>query len=244
MARVLVAGALSGIAVETIRRLIQIEKTELILVARKSEELQTLADDLKIRGALSVEIFVGDLCDIHFQKKLIAEMNHQPLDIAYLCWGVLGDDRLAQSDPQRCAQLIHENFVSMAQLCTLLTPKFETQKKGTIAIITSVAGDRGRQSNYVYGSAKAGMSAFAQGLRNRLHHSGVRVMTIKPGPVRTPMIAHLKTGILTASPRSVGEVIARHLIAPRDILYAPWYWRWIMLIVTYIPEFVFKKLRM
>jgi decaprenylphospho-beta-D-erythro-pentofuranosid-2-ulose 2-reductase len=134
------------------------------------------------------------------------------------------------------------NCTSVISLLTILADYFEQQRRGCIAVISSVAGDRGRQSNYVYGAAKGAVTVFLQGLRNRLHKSGVAVITIKPGTVDTPMTASLKKGLLFASASSVGQGIYAAMKNRKEIVYLPWYWRPIMFIVRSIPEPIFKKL--
>jgi short-subunit dehydrogenase len=125
-----------------------------------------------------------------------------------------------------------------------LANRFEAQKHGSIAVITSVAGDRGRQSNYVYGTAKGAVTIFLQGLRNRLHKSGVQVLTIKPGFVDTPMTAGIKKGPLWASPDTIASAIVRSMETRRDVVYTPWFWLEIMAMVRMIPEKIFKSMRL
>jgi short-subunit dehydrogenase len=127
-------------------------------------------------------------------------------------------------------------------LLTISANYFEQRRRGCIAVISSVAGDRGRKSNYVYGTAKAALTTFLQGLRNRLSSSGVTVVTVKPGFVATPMTAHMKSGLLTASPQAVGQGIYEAMMKKKDVVYLPWFWQPIMFIVKSIPESVFKRL--
>ena len=134
------------------------------------------------------------------------------------------------------------NCTSVISLLTILAGYFEQQKRGCITVVSSVAGDRGRQSNYVYGAAKGALSVFLQGLRNRLSKSGVAVVTVKPGLIDTPMTASVKKGLLAASAQDVGEGIYRAMKDRKEVVYLPWFWRPIMLIVRSIPEPVFKRL--
>lgn len=139
-------------------------------------------------------------------------------------------------------EAIGVNFVSAASLLSHLANLMEKRRGGTIAVISSVAGDRGRQSNYVYGAAKAGLSAFASGLRNRLQKSGVSVVTIKPGFVDTPMTAHVKKGPLFATPEAVARGIVKAIDRRKDVVYVPGFWRPIMWLIRSIPERIFKRL--
>jgi len=127
-------------------------------------------------------------------------------------------------------------------LLTHLANYFETQKAGTLAVISSVAGERGRQSNYVYGAAKGAVSIFLQGLRQRLDKSGVHVLTIKPGFVDTPMTKELKKGLLWADPQAVAKLIHKGVAAKKSIIYTPGYWALIMAVIKAIPERLFKKI--
>jgi len=129
-------------------------------------------------------------------------------------------------------------------LLTLLANRFEAQRHGTLAVIGSVAGDRGRQSNYVYGTAKGALAIFLQGLRNRLHPAGVRVLTVKPGFVDTPMTASFKKGPLWAAPEAVAAAIVAAVERGRDVIYTPWFWWGIMTLIKLVPERVFKKLKL
>lgn len=136
---------------------------------------------------------------------------------------------------------LHTNFLSYASLLTVLANYFEELNSGTIAVIASVAADRGRKSSYVYGAAKAGVSAFTNGLRGRLASSGVHVVNIQPGMVDTPMTAHLKKGLLFASPSVVAAGIVKAVQKNRSTVYVPGYWRLVMLVIRSIPEFIFRK---
>src|SRR5262249_27758698 len=136
------------------------------------------------------------------------------------------------------------NFTTTAALLTLVGDALEGQRHGCLAVITSVAGDRGRQSNYVYGAAKGGLHILLQGIRNRLYPAGVAVVEIKPGFVDTPMTAHLRKNALFASPGRVGRAVHRAILKRRDIVYVPWFWRPVMTAVKLMPERVFKRLKL
>jgi short-subunit dehydrogenase len=155
---------------------------------------------------------------------------------------MLGDQKQSQADANIMLAELQTNAISYLSLMTWLANYFEAQKRGCLAVISSVAGDRGRGSNYVYGAAKGAVSLFAQGQRNRLSKSGVTVVTIKPGFVDTPMTAHLKKNPLFASPAVVGRRIYAAMLKGESVVYVPWFWQWIMLLIRSIPESIFKKL--
>jgi decaprenylphospho-beta-D-erythro-pentofuranosid-2-ulose 2-reductase len=243
--RVLIYGATSAMAQE-VARLYAVKGASVGLAGRDSEKLRVVAADLTARGAARVRVYSGDLTDTAFQKKSLAEADEElgTLDAVLVAQGVLGDQRTAETNLQHAAEILDVNFTSQAVLLLSVASYFETHKKGLIAVISSVAGDRGRQSNFIYGSAKAGMSAFLQGLRNRLYPSGVHVLTIKPGMVSTPMTAHLKKGLLFARPETVGKQIYQAMHGRRDVVYVPGFWCLIMTIIKMIPEKVFKRLKL
>ena len=166
------------------------------------------------------------------------------LDAVLIAHGTLGDQETVQKSVELTLQELNTNFLSIVSILTILGNYFEEQKRGSIAVISSVAGDRGRQSNYIYGTAKGGVNRFLQGLRNRLSKSGVNVLTVKPGFVDTPMTVDVKKNFLFAKPSRVGEVIYQSMKKGKDVVYVPWFWRPIMLLISNIPEFIFKKLSM
>jgi short-subunit dehydrogenase len=244
MEKTVVLGATSEIA-QAVQRVAAQNGKELLLVARSAERLQIMAADLKARGAKHVVTFAGDLADVAVQQRLVefAERNLPDFDTVLLAYGTMLDQQAAQHSAQMVRQEIESNFVSAASLLTLFAESLERRRTGCIGVITSVAGDRGRRSNYVYGSAKGALSLFVQGLRSRLHPAGVRVITIKPGPVLTPMTAHMSRSGRFARPADVARDIYRALDRRGpDVLYTPWIWRPIMAIVRMTPERIFKRL--
>ncbi len=245
MRRILIMGATSAIA-EAVAREFARRGDALVLVGRDAQRLQAIAGDLKLRGAAQVEVKVLDARDVESYPALLdgAAQSLGGLDTALIAHGTLSDQAQCQSDVGRMLDEFSINALSVMALCTHLANRFEAQGHGTIAVISSVAGDRGRQSNYVYGSAKAAVTAFTSGLRQRLHGKGVRVVTIKPGFVDTPMTAAIKKGPLWASPPAVGKSIAQAMQRGTPVLYTPWFWWGIMAIIKSIPEFVFCKLQL
>ena len=241
--KILVLGATSGIA-EATCRIWASQGASLFLVARNPEKLAAVAQDLKNRGASYVDTAVADLDDTEQHPSLLAHAINSlaGLDVAYLAHGVLGDQSAAEQDFNTAAHILHTNFMAPVSLLTWLTNFCVQRHNGTIAVLSSVAGDRGRKSNYVYGSSKAGLSAFLAGLRNRVDREGVTILTIKPGPVNTAMTAHMN--VRKADVDSVAASIVRAIDKRQDNLYVPFQWQPIMFVIRNIPDRIFKKLNL
>jgi NAD(P)-dependent dehydrogenase (short-subunit alcohol dehydrogenase family) len=217
-----------------------------LLTARNVASAERNRADLAARSGGTVSLHALDVTDTASFEGFIAGLPALP-DTVVCVVGEMGEQERAQSDLDHAAVVLRTNFEGPALLLGLLAQKFEVRGSGTIVGVSSVAGDRGRGSNYVYGAAKAGFSAFLSGLRNRLSQTGVRVVTVKPGFVRTRMTAGMKLPpALTAEPKEVGDAIlaAADGARPRDVIYVRWMWRYVMMIITAIPEPVFKKLRL
>jgi len=243
MRRILILGGTSAIAEATAREFAK-RGDALYLVGRSAPRLAAIADDLKVRGASHTDSASMDLRDVATHAALIrqATLSLGGLDTALIAYGTLSDQAACEQSVALMLEELKTNAISVMSLCTLLANQFESQGRGVIGVISSVAGDRGRKSNYVYGSAKAAISAFTSGLRQRLYRKGVFVVTIKPGFVDTPMTASFKKGALWASSATVGRQIARGLMRGTPVLYTPGFWRLIMFIIRSIPEFVFRRL--
>jgi short-subunit dehydrogenase len=243
--KILVLGATSGIA-EATCRIWAAQGASLFLVARNPEKLAAVAADLKVRGASYVDTAVADLDDTDKHTELLAHAVNSltGMDIAYLTHGILGDQTEAEQDFNSAAQIIYTNFMAPVSLLTWLANFCVQRHAGTLAVISSVAGDRGRKSNYLYGSSKAGLSAFLGGLRNRVDREGVTVLNIKPGPTRTAMTAGMPKSEKFADVDSVAESIVSAIDKHRDVLYVPFQWQPIMFIIRNIPERIFKKLNL
>lgn len=242
---ILILGATSAIAQETAKCWAE-EGATLFLVARDKEKLSTVASDLKVRGASQVVEYPLDLGHIDMHQQLIQTAVHNlgHLDVAFLAYGTLSNQTTCARNVAETLYEFSINCTSAISLLTLLANQFEKQKKGCLAVITSVAGDRGRQSNYVYGAAKGAVSIFLQGLRNRLTPFGVTVLTLKPGFVDTPMTAHIPKNPLFANPQAVGKRIFKAVKNQEDVVYLPSFWRLIMAMITHIPERIFKRLEL
>jgi decaprenylphospho-beta-D-erythro-pentofuranosid-2-ulose 2-reductase len=241
--RVLIVGATSAIAEATARRLAA-DGDALFLAARNAEHLQAIADDLRVRGATQCETAVFEATDYAAHADLIeaAQTALGGLDTLLIAHGTLPDQKACEASFETTRRAIEVNALSVISILTHAANLFERERQGTIAVISSVAGDRGRQSNYVYGSAKAAVTTFLQGLRNRLHPAGVQVLTVKPGFVDTPMTSAFAKGPLWASPEQVARGIHRAIQKRKDVVYLPGFWRLIMRVIREIPEAVFKRL--
>ncbi len=242
---VLVVGATSAIALEAARAFAE-TGARLFLTGRSESRLAEIADDLRVRGAERVQTGLLDVTDLAGHEAVLRAANESlgGLDAVLVAHGVLPDQTACERSVEHTLHVFDVNLTSTVALLTRLANLFEGQRRGTIAVITSVAGDRGRRSNYVYGTTKGGLNLFLQGLRNRLHPAGVSVVTIKPGFVDTPMTAQLPKNPLYADPRDVGRAVYRAMRDGRDAVYIPWFWRPIMALVRGIPEALFKRLKL
>jgi short-subunit dehydrogenase len=243
MNRVLIFGATSAIVEATARHFANAGDA-LFLVGRSRDRLGSVANDLQVRGANRVETAVLDAIDVDGQRGIVAQAMETlgGLDMAIIGYGILPDQASADSDPELVRQTLEINAVSTVCLMARLATILEQAGSGTLAVISSVAGDRGRASNYLYGSSKATIDHYAEGLRCRLSGTGVRIVTIKPGLVDTPMTAGFAKGVLWARPEVVAKRIHAGMRSGPKVIYVPWFWRWIMLALRMIPEWIFKRL--
>jgi len=246
--RIVVLGATSSIAMAFSRLLIapnaQLSDTHFFLVARNPVKLESVARDLLTRGAASVVIEAVDLDDTAAHPALLQAATNSlgQIDLALIAHGVLGDQTEAQANYAATAEILTTNLLSPISLITWLANYFEAQNDGTLAVISSVAGDRGRKSNYVYGASKGALNIFLDGVRNRIDRAGVQVLTIRPGFVATPMTAHIPQGPLFATPQKVAQGILKAMQRRKDVAYVPGFWALIMAIIRNIPEGIFKNL--
>jgi decaprenylphospho-beta-D-erythro-pentofuranosid-2-ulose 2-reductase len=241
--KILVIGATSAIA-EHCARLWAARGDALYLVARNEERLKTIATDLKVRGAAQAHACSMDLNDIGGHAALFdqAEAAIGGIDTVLIAHGTLSNQKACEQSAEETLAEIQTNALSTVSLLTHIANRFEAKRAGTIAVISSVAGDRGRASNYVYGSAKAMVTAFTSGLRQRLHKSNVAVVTIKPGFVDTPMTASFKKGLLWAKPAAVAVKIVQAIDKKENEVYVPAFWWAIMAVIRLIPEGFFRKI--
>lgn len=241
--RVAIFGATSGIAVEC-ARLYAARGARLVLAGRDAAALEALAADLKVRGAADIKTTTADLADVGRARSAAeaALAAFGGLDVALVAHGSLPDQARAQAEASYAADQIALNLTSPMVICEAIAAAFEAQKTGRIAVITSVAGDRGRQSNYVYGAAKGGLQKYLEGLRHRLAPVKISVTDIRPGFVRTAMTAHLdRKGALWADPDRVAREILRAVDGGKAVLYTPFVWRIILGIVCALPRPIFHK---
>jgi decaprenylphospho-beta-D-erythro-pentofuranosid-2-ulose 2-reductase len=245
MRRIFIFGATSAIAEATARRF-AVSGTSFFLAARDRDKLEVLADDLRVRGAAKVATAVADALDFGRHQALVNAAFEAlcGLDTLLIAHGTLPDQKSCEESFEAARRAFEVNALGVISLLTHVANRFEAQGFGTIAVLGSVAGDRGRQSNYVYGAAKGAVSVFMQGLRNRLHRRGVHVLTIKPGLVDTPMTAAFRKGILWASPQKIASGVYTAIENKKDVVYLPWFWSPIMRVIRTLPESIFKRLRL
>lgn len=243
----LIVGATSAVAQAVARRLVR-RGWNLFLAARDEEALESLAADLRVRGGTKVVTGRFEAGGAAPLETWTAAVNAFPrgLDGILVCHGYLPDERAGLLGSDEIRRTVDVNFTSVAVLLAAAAEYFADRRRGFIAAISSVAGDRGRQSNFCYGAAKAGLTAFLGGLRNRLHSRNVHVLTIKPGIIDSPMIRGLEVGprLLVTTPDRVAADIERAILRRIDTVYSPWFWRPIMGVITAIPETVFKRLKL
>ncbi|MBX9607455.1 MAG: SDR family oxidoreductase [Gammaproteobacteria bacterium] len=243
MKHILIVGAGSAIA-EACARLWSAEGAALHLVARDPARLAAMADDLALRGAARVSHGVADVARMDDAGDLVdaARAALGGLDLVLVAQGVLPNQRACERDFAQARAAFEVNTLASLAVLTRAAVLFEEQGHGALIVLGSVAGDRGRASNYVYGASKAALEVFASGLRNRLARRGVQVLLVKPGFVDTPMTAAFTKGPLWAQPADIARGILRALETRRDVVYLPAFWRAIMLVIRLLPERVFKRL--
>lgn len=244
MKKILIVGATSAMAIEC-ARIWAAEQAELFLVGRNKIKLKQVADDLSVLGACKTHIFNMDLNEINSLPTMVdaCYSELEKVDILLVAHGTLPDQKACEEDYELALREYSTNCLSVISVLALIANKMEKAQHGTIAVISSVAGDRGRSSNYLYGSAKAAVTTFCEGLRVRLFKSGVHVLTIKPGFVRTPMTEGMPLPeMLVSSPKKIARIILKGIEKKRDSIYAPFFWSWIMLIIKNIPNAIFKRM--
>ena len=244
--RVIILGATSAIAAAT-ARLYAGEGADLLLVGRNAEQLAAVAADLKLRGAARAEVAVRDLAAMaeigtDFAK-FVAALGG--LDHVLLAYGILGDQAAAEHDLDAADAVLRINFNSAAAWALAAADVLERQGRGSLVVLGSVAGDRGRRANFIYGAAKAGLATLVEGIAHRFARNGPRAVIVKPGPTITPMTdGFIRKGLLWASPERVAIVVRRAAEHGGPIVYAPWFWQFIMLIIRFLPTPIFNRLNL
>lgn len=242
--RSLILGAKSVIAQALSTQLAR-EGSDLTLAARQSNELRPFVSDLQLHTRRQIDLVEFDALSAPCKTEDELRARFGDFDLAILVFGYLGQHGHAIRDFAEQDRILRTNFLSATQILSLIANYlYSNNKRGGIIGITSVAGDRGRQSNYIYGAAKGGLSIYLQGLRNRLAGVGIHVMTVKPGFVDTPMTEDIEGLFLVASPQRVARDILIGYAKKRDVVYTPWFWRFIMLVIKTIPERIFKRLQL
>ena len=243
MKKILIIGATSVIA-EHCARVWAVRGDALYLVARNEERLKAIASDLKVKGAAQIYTYHMDLneMDNHVAMLDKAELELDGIDTVLIAHGTLSNQKNCEQSVIEAIAEIQTNALSIVSLLTLIVNRFEKKRNGTIAVISSVAGDRGRISNYVYGSSKAMVTSFTSGIRQRLHKANVAVVTIKLGFVDTPMTAHFKKGLLWAKPDFISAKIVKAIDQRKDEVYIPSFWWFVMTVIKILPENIFKRI--
>lgn len=243
MEYVLIIGAKSDIAKAVAKKYSE-NGYNLYLASRNSDELQNFANDIKIRNEKEVICLDFDVLDYASHQNFYDSLAEKPMGVISVV-GYLGEQEKAQNDFEESQRIMNTNYTGVVSLFNIISLDFEKNKKGFIIGISSVAGDRGRRSNYIYGSAKSAFTTYLSGLRNRLYDSNVKVLTVKPGFVATKMTENLDLPKkLTAQPEEVADDIFKSQQKGKNVLYTKWFWKWIMLIIKNIPEFHFKKMKL
>ena len=218
--------------------------SNLILTSRKEGQLDSFKSDLEIRNEINCDVELFDVLDFNSHESFYNNLKKKP-DIVISCIGYLDNQEKSENSFEESLRSIQTNFTGLVSILNVVSNDFEIRKSGIIIGISSVAGDRGRGSNYIYGSSKSAFTSYLSGLRNRLNESGVSVITVKPGFINTKMTSHLNLPkILTSSPDNISNDIINSIKKKKSIIYTKWFWKCIMLIIKFIPESIFKKLKL
>lgn len=240
MPTVLLLGATSDMGFAIARRFAA-EKYDVQLAARNVSALQPFQSDIQIRYGVQCSLHAFDALDFASHQSFYNSLSPRP-DVTIYVIGYMNDNEKVVNDWNESLRTVNTNYTGAVSILNIVAADYARQKTGTIVGISSVAGNRGRQSNYMYGSAKAGFTAYLSGLRNKLFHSGVHVVTVLPGFVYTKMTEHLQLPKpLTAKPEEVADAVFAAVQKKKNVIYVKWFWRWIMLIITSVPETIFKK---
>lgn len=240
---VLILGAASDIAVSLARKFASSGYT-VQLAARNVPRLHPLQLDISIRYNTACSLHEFDAAQPETHPAFFSSLPARP-DVCISVFGLLGDQAKAESDWEECRRILEVNYIGAVSILNIAAEQYAAAGNGIIVGISSVAGERGRASNYLYGSAKAGFTAYLSGLRNRLSEKGVHVLTVKPGFVDTRMTENMPLPpLLTATPDAVANAIYSAVLKKKNVLYVKWFWRWIMFVIKCVPEPIFKKMKL
>jgi len=240
MSTVLILGATSDIGFAIAKKFAS-EKYAIQLASRNVDQLKTFQSDIEIRYGVDCSVHTIDAANFESHQSFYNSLSPQP-DVTIYVIGYMTDNEKVIRNWNETVKTINANYTGAVSILNIIAADYEEKQKGTIIGVSSVAGNRGRQSNYIYGSAKAAFTAYLSGLRNRLFHHKTHVMTVLPGFVYTKMTEHLQLPkLLTATPEEVASAVYNGFKKRRNVVYVKWFWRWIMLIITSIPEGIFKK---
>lgn len=240
----MMVGASSAVA-RAFARLVAVDGADLVLAGRDRDDLEAAAADLRVRYGAAAEALSFDALSLADQAALLAraERHDGPVKL-FVALGLMPEQAASAADPALLGRVIETNFTAVAQLLTRFAPFYEARRTGQVVVLGSVAGDRGRYSNYIYGSAKAGLHAYLQGYRARLYHAGVPVTTVKPGFIDTAMTWGLKLPPLPmASPEACAEACREAAARGRAVVYVPRLWWLVMTIIRHVPETIFRRLK-
>jgi len=243
MKNIIIIGATSAISQAVAKQLLS-EDVCFHLVARDKDKLDIVENDLRARGCGNAICYKLDFNDFVAHKNLVETISKSVdnIDTLFICFGIMHTQIDCEENVAKAIEQVNSNYTSTVSLLVLFSQVMSNQVSGTIAVVSSVAGDRGRKSNYIYGSAKAGLTTFLEGLRYKLYAQGINVLTIKPGFVDSPMTAGIEKGALWATTEQVATHIIKGIEKKKSIIYVPPFWFYIMFIIKMIPAFIFRKL--
>lgn len=240
MATILILGATSDIGFAIAKKFAS-EKYAIQLAARNMHQLKTFQSDIEIRYGVPCSIHAFDAINFESHQPFYSSLTPKP-DVSIYVIGYMNDNETVIHNWKETLKTINANYTGAVSILNIIAADYIQKQNGTIVGISSVAGNRGRQSNYIYGSAKAGFTAYLSGLRNKLFHYKAHVMTVLPGFVYTKMTEHLQLPeLLTARPEEVAAAVYNGIRKKKNVIYVKWFWRWLMLIIALIPESLFKK---
>jgi decaprenylphospho-beta-D-erythro-pentofuranosid-2-ulose 2-reductase len=242
---VLVLGGGSDLGLAITRALVARRARTVVLAGRSPDDLKPAADELRSLGAETVDLMAFDALDAAGHPAFVDSVfeRHGDIDLVLVAFGVLGGGGDAQQEPEAALEVLRTNFVGGASVCLACARRLRQQGHGTLVVLSSVAGERVRAANFVYGASKAGLDGFCQGLGDSLVGTGVRVMVVRPGFVPTKMTAGRDRAPFSTTPDGVADVVVRGLEAGADVVWAPPVLRWVMALARHLPRAVFRRLK-